>query len=254
MAAEDESWKDTNVGAIGSDEDKAVRKAAASHEPAWENCGQAAGIEIWRIEHFQVVAVDKDTHGQFHKGDSYIVLQTVETDSKLDRHIFFYLGSETSIDEQGTAAYKTVELDDFFDGEPVQHREVMGEETAEFKDLFPDGITVLDGGVDSGFKHVVPEGHDTKMYHVRRVKGKDTTVRVPLQTRVLNPGDCFVLDAPNAVYVLDGPNAEPREKMNANMQGERIESEREGRAQCTHDIDDDFWGLLEGDKPAWWSS
>merc|ERR1711920_650433 len=101
----------------------------------------------------------------------------------LIHNIYFWLGAETSVDEQGTAAYKTVELDDFFDGEPTQHREVMFEE-----------ISYLDGGVDSGFKHVVPEGHDTKMYQVRRVKGKTDIVQVPLHTRVINQADVYILD------------------------------------------------------------
>merc|ERR1719240_531624 len=112
---------------------------------------------IWRIEHFHVVAVEESTYGKFHKGDSYICLQTIANpdSGKLTHHIYFYLGSETSVDEQGTAAYKTVELDDFFDGEPVQHREVMNEESDDFKALFGGEITQLDGGIDSGFKHVV---------------------------------------------------------------------------------------------------
>lgn len=42
-------------------------------------------------------------------------------------------------DEAGSAAIFTVQLDDFLGGEPVQHREVQGEETPEFLALFNGG-------------------------------------------------------------------------------------------------------------------
>jgi len=112
--------EDSNCADIGSDEDKALRKKAAQTEPAWQNCGMTPGGDIWRIEQFVVKAWPTDMYGQFHKGDSYIVLHTIKKESKLQRRIFFWLGSETTTDEMGCAAYKTVEVDDFFDGEPSQ--------------------------------------------------------------------------------------------------------------------------------------
>ena len=44
--------------------------------------------------------------------------------NKFEYDVFFWLGAETTQDEAGTAAYKTVELDDYLNDEPIQYREV----------------------------------------------------------------------------------------------------------------------------------
>ena len=84
---------------------------------------------------------------------------------KLLYDVYFWLGAETTQDEAGTAAYKTVELDDFLDDEPVQYREVQGNESKGFLDLFPK-IKILEGGIDSGFNHVEKEKFNDKLLHI----------------------------------------------------------------------------------------
>jgi len=261
------------VAEIGTAADKLCRKDAADTEPAWEEAGKEP-LQVWRIEYFHVVPVDKDTYGQFYTGDSYLVLKTSGDPQSPSHDIYLYIGKESTVDETGTAAYKCVELDDFFDGEPKQHRVKMGKEPDDFKELFPE-ITLLEGGCPTGFKHVEAGmgRHETKLYQVRmfneessRVdtdaegnprgsqiaarKGKVTILRVPLQTKNLNECDSFVLDAPEAVYVFEiKPDA--IEKFRANEWAESIEQKRCGKANATHDIDAAFWELLEGEKPKW---
>ena len=73
------------------------------------------GLQIWRIEKFAVVSWPSDRTGSFYDGDSYIILHTYQKtpDSEaLSFDLHFWLGENTSQDEAGTAAYKTVELDD----------------------------------------------------------------------------------------------------------------------------------------------
>lgn len=92
---------DSNMANYGSDEHKALRKDAAGKETAWSEMERGVGLQIWRIEKFQIVAWPKSQFGQFHTGDSYIVLHTQkDADSdKLLFDVFFWLGAETTQDE-----------------------------------------------------------------------------------------------------------------------------------------------------------
>jgi len=235
LVGDPDAWKDSNVGAIGSDADKAARKNAAGGEEAWVGAGKKAGIEAWRIEDFEPVSADV-SGGNFHEGDSYIVLQTLEDEDsgKIKHDIFFWLGAETTADEMGTAAYKTVELDDLFDGAPTQHREVQGEESAEFKALFGGSLNYLEGGVPSGFNHVKAAAHDTQLFVARGSSKKDKSVQVDIDGDFIDDKDCFVLNAPDAIYVYCGDDSSVWDKRRANQLAERIEGDRQGRAQAEH--------------------
>lgn len=252
MAAEfdlaDLKIEDSNLAGIGSDEDKALRKQAAETEPAWKGCGKVAGVEIWRIEQFKVVPWPKEEYGNFYEGDSYIVLKTEKSESEdnLIRNVYFWLGLKSSVDEQGTAAYKTVELDDLFDGECIQHREVQMHESAHFKKLFKS-IRYLKGGVASGFKHVGEDGvYMPRLLLTKRLAGHVHIVQVPAALDSLNQGDAFVLDAGATIYTWFGGESSPFEKQAANAYAENLENDRSGKAKVTHDVDDSFWSALGG--------
>ncbi|KAI4977652.1 hypothetical protein ZWY2020_014206 [Hordeum vulgare] len=69
-------------------------------------------FQFRRIEDFKPVALPKSDYGKFYSGDSSIVLQT--TSPKGGAYLYnvhFWIGKDSSQDEAGTAAIKTVELD-----------------------------------------------------------------------------------------------------------------------------------------------
>ena len=96
---------------FGSDIEKKVKAAAADGEPQWDGAGVEVGLQMWRIEQFKVKPWPKNKYGKFHKGDSYIVLNTyvkdpVNNPDKLAWDVHFWIGAESTQDEYGTAAYK----------------------------------------------------------------------------------------------------------------------------------------------------
>ncbi|WCJ28826.1 villin putative [Euphorbia peplus] len=134
-------------------------------DPAFKEAGKKAGLEIWRIEDFKPVPIPKASFGKFFTGDSYIVLKTTALKSGAFRHdIHFWLGKDTSQDEAGAAAIKTVELDAALGDRAVQYREVQGNETEKFLSYFKPCIIPQPGGVASGFKHVKSEEHQTRLF------------------------------------------------------------------------------------------
>ncbi|KAF9692607.1 hypothetical protein EKO04_009594 [Ascochyta lentis] len=222
-------WRDSNVELINSDIDHKVRFQSAATEPAWNNgaIGNQAGLFIWRIEHFEVVPWPREKMGSFHEGDSYIVLHTEQVRSDAATHlihdIFFWLGRATTQDEAGTAAYKTVELDEFLHGSATQHRELQTSPSDAFSALFPN-LKILRGGLRSGFNHVKtndePQHTDTLLRvfkHPNPTAGRDAVLvhEVEPTWHSLDEGDVFVLDKGNRIFVWQGRKCSPMERLKA---------------------------------------
>ena len=96
----------------------------------------------------------------------------------IDLH--FWIGAESSQDEYGVAAYKTVELDDLLGGDPVQHRQTMGNETPLFLSYFPNGLVIKAGGIESGFRKVKPQDYKPTLLQVQRTGGQCRAFEVDL--------------------------------------------------------------------------
>ena len=225
-------WKDSNLALFGSDTEKSVKKESAESEPAWHGSGAKVGLEIWRIVKFKVEPWAKDEYGKFYGGDSYIILNTYKEpeSEELKYDLHFWIGKDSTQDEYGTAAYKTVELDTFHDDKPIQHREVMGYESELFKRYFKS-LNILEGGAESGFKHVEPEQYKPRLLHIRSENAKTpTTVKeVPLKKAVINSDDVFILDAGTKGYLWQGKTSNKNEKYKGAQVIQEIKSDRIGR-------------------------
>lgn len=69
-----------------------------------------------------------------------LLLQTQKVKNFLSYDIHYWIGSDSSQDEQGAAAVYTIQLDEYLGSTPVQHREVQSHESDAFRGYFKQGI------------------------------------------------------------------------------------------------------------------
>ncbi|NXR93946.1 VILI protein, partial [Hypocryptadius cinnamomeus] len=190
------------------------------------------GIQIWRIENMEMVPVPTKSYGNFYEGDCYVLLSTRKSGSNFSYDIHYWLGKESSQDEQGAAAIYTTQMDDHLGSVAVQHREVQGHESDTFRAYFKQGLIYKKGGVASGMKHV-----ETNTYNVQRllhVKGKKNVVagEVEMSWKSFNRGDVFLLDLGQLIIQWNGPESNRNERLRAMTLAKDIrDRERGGRAK-----------------------
>ncbi|CAM8939746.1 unnamed protein product [Rhodiola kirilowii] len=230
-------------------------------DPAFQGVGQKAcsGLEIWRIENFQPIPVPTTSHGKFFTGDSYIILKTTALKNGALRHdIHYWLGKDTSQDEAGVAAIKTVELDAALGGRAVQYREVQGHETEKFLSYFKPCIIPQEGGIASGFKHSEAEEHKIRLF-VCKGKRVVHVHEVPFARSSLNHDDIFVLDTKSKIFQFNGSNSSIQERAKALEVVQYIkDTYHDGKCEVAA-IDDgkmmadaesgEFWGIFGGFAP-----
>ncbi|MCP9263076.1 Gelsolin [Dirofilaria immitis] len=201
-----------------------------------KDIGKQRGMEIWRIKNFALEKLSSEQFGSFYVGDSYILLY-VSTINPGEWNVHFWLGNETTQDEQGAAAIMTVQ----------------GHESALFLSYFKDGIRYLNGGVASGFTHVTDKYENWKP-KLFQCKGKRNVrcQEVVCKRESLNLGDVFILDCGLKIYVWMPPESGRLERIKGIDQARSIrDRERIGKPEIIildseWNTNDEFWKTLGG--------
>ena len=203
-------------------------------------------FRVWRVQKLQLVPVAETDWGKFYSGDCYLVFDGRHGGD----HIYYWIGRDSSQDEQTVAAIKAVELDNMFGGQPVQHREVMGYESQTFRKLFQGGVICLVGGVESGLSPVSKQEHEARLFQVGG--GKVPILReVELDWANINHGDTFVLDAGSLIFIWSGLSSSGSERLAAAGLANRLR-DRVGE-DIVHLTDGQEEEDLDEDELAVWS-
>mmetsp|Transcript_11534 Transcript_11534/g.19622 ORF Transcript_11534/g.19622 Transcript_11534/m.19622 type:complete len:403 (+) Transcript_11534:144-1352(+) len=185
---------------------------------AFLTAGTVGGLQIWRIDHKQVVPWDKNLYGRFNYGDAYIVLHSTQKaiGQGFSYTLYFWIGEKSSRNKQAAACFKTVELARFLGN--VRHtRQVQGEESRDFLALFRNHrVEYMPGSIAAGRKSPLGPSREEDPLRLLHLKGrKHVRIRqVPLTADSLNQGDIFIMDDVNggAVYQWTGIYANQKEK------------------------------------------
>ncbi|XP_035168720.1 macrophage-capping protein [Oxyura jamaicensis] len=195
------------------------------------------GLHIWRVEKLRPVPVPEASWGTFFSGDAYLVLHLGPEEQA---HVHLWIGREASRDEQGACALLCTQLNAALGERPVTHREVQGNESDEFMEYFPRGVTYQEGGVDSAFRTVRPgagPGPVRRLYQVKGRKKIRATER-DLSWASFNTGDCFVLDLGEAIFTWCGARCNVLERSRAQELAAAIrDGERGGKARLEVVVD-----------------
>ncbi|KAJ3676276.1 hypothetical protein LUZ60_003688 [Juncus effusus] len=221
-------------------------------DPAFQGVGQKIGLEIWRIENFQPIPLPKSDHGKFHSGDSYIVLKTgYGKGGSYSHDIHFWIGKDSTQDEYGTAAIKSVELDASIGGRAIQHREIQTHESDKFLSYFKPCIIPLEGGFASGFKKFEEEEFQDRLY-VCRGKRVVRVKQVPFARSSLNHDDVFILDTESKIYQFNGANSNIQERAKALEVVQFLKDKYHEGKKCDVAIVDDGKLVAESDSGEFW--
>ncbi|XP_060128082.1 advillin [Zootoca vivipara] len=204
-------------------------------------------VEVWRVENLELVPVDHRWHGFFYGGDCYLVLYTYEVNRKPHYILYIWQGRHATVDELAASAYHAVELDQQFDGEPVQVRLSMGKEPRHFLAIFKGKLVFFEGGTSrKGGSEAEPP---VRLFQIRGTDSSNTkAVEVPSLAASLNSNDVFLLKTQTDHYLWYGKGSSGDEREMAKELATTLcngiqEMVTEGQEPP------EFWELLGGKAP-----
>lgn len=124
---------------------------------------------MWRIENLELAEVNPSTYGRFYGGDCYLVLYTYQRSNQQQYILYMWQvghslsfstsdrtcintvvmsvlrqGLHATKDEITACAYQAVNIDNKYNGAPVQVRVVMGKEPRHFLAIFKGKLIIFE--------------------------------------------------------------------------------------------------------------
>ncbi|CAN9506309.1 unnamed protein product [Ophioblennius macclurei] len=182
---------------------------AAQHRMVDDGTGE---VKVWRIENLELAEISPNTYGQFYGGDCYLVLYTYQQSGRPQHILYMWQGLRATKDEITACAYQAVNLDNQYNGAPVQVRVVMGKEPQHFLAIFKSKMIIFEGG--TGRSGAVNPEPSSRLFQVRGTNEFNTKAfEVPGRASSLNSNDVFILKTERLCYLWYGKGCSGDERV-----------------------------------------
>jgi gelsolin len=269
----------TNLALFGSEQEEHIKLYSAQKESKFYEgltkvpVGSAVGFKLWRVHNKKAIYIDNHMatppkfgielvpnnsdstpNNNFYTGDSYILLYTynAENTTALRHNIHFWIGSTTTQDEMGVAAYKSMELDTLLGGIAVIYREPCGHESNIFLGYFAQcgGLCTRFGGYETGFHHVgFAAAAKPKLLKITHIMGRTArSDEIPIDS-TLNNNKVYILDVGITIYQYYGALSNKHDRYaSVNVVADLLRNRSKCKSALVDSDTVEFWNVL-GIKP-----
>ncbi|KAK9527712.1 hypothetical protein VZT92_014250 [Zoarces viviparus] len=204
-------------------------------------------VKVWRIENLEVAEVNPNTYGQFYGGDCYLVLYTYQMSNQRQYILYMWQGRHATKDEITACAYQAVNIDNKYNGAPVQVRVVMGKEPRHFLAIFKGKLVIFEGG--TGRPGVVNPDGGARLFQVRGTNELNTkATEVLARASFLNTNDVFLLKTHHICYLWYGKGCSGDERVMGRAMSDVL-SKQDKQVVMEGQEPAEFWVALGGKAP-----
>ncbi|XP_058486554.1 villin-1 isoform X1 [Solea solea] len=204
-------------------------------------------IKVWRIENLELAEVNPNTYGQFYGGDCYLVLYTYLRGNQQQYILYMWQGRHATKDEVTACAFQAVNVDNKYNGAPIQVRVVMGKEPRHFLAIFKGKLIIFEGG--TGRPGVVNPDPAARLFQVRGTTELNTkATEVLARASSLNTNDVFLLRTDRICYLWYGKGCSGDERVMGRTMSDVL-SKQDKQVVMEGQEPGEFWVALGGKAP-----
>ncbi|XP_042365970.1 villin-1 isoform X2 [Plectropomus leopardus] len=204
-------------------------------------------VKVWRIENLELAEVNPSTYGQFYGGDCYLVLYTYQRSGQQQYIVYMWQGRHATKDEITACAYQAVNVDNKYNGAPVQVRVVMGKEPRHFLAIFKGKLIIFEGG--TGRPGVVSPDGGARLFQVKGTNELNTkATEVLARASSLNTNDVFLLKTDHICYLWYGKGCSGDERVMGRAMSDVL-SKQDKQVVMEGQEPSEFWVALGGKAP-----